>query len=123
MQALERALGWQLVLGLATGKDSSDLGSAALGLIMNGYSRKQEMEADSVGQAYLFKAGYETGAMQRMLVRIGIQWMKGNTNRLTLTHFHEIEDLLKTRPRGTIVHLPQGICIQKNLQYLVLFRN
>lgn len=62
-------------------------------------------------------------ALKRMLIRVGIQWMKGNTNRLTLDHFHEIEDLMHSRPRGTIIHLPQSICVQKNLQYLVLFRN
>lgn len=65
MQALERALGWSLLLGLAGG--DSDLGGAVLGLIMNGYSRKQEAEADKVGQIYLFKAGYDIGAMARML--------------------------------------------------------
>jgi hypothetical protein len=39
-----------------------------------------------------------------------------------LAHFREIESLLKDRPKGAIVHLPQGLCIQKNIQYLVLFR-
>jgi tRNA(Ile)-lysidine synthase len=62
-------------------------------------------------------------AIKRMLIRMGIQWMKGDTNRLTLRHFREIENLLQSRPRGAIAHLPQGICVQKNLQYLVLFRN
>lgn len=67
MEALERALGFQLLLGLATGGDSSGLGNIALDLIMKGYSRSQEAEADRVGQVFLFEAGYDVGAMASML--------------------------------------------------------
>jgi Zn-dependent protease with chaperone function len=67
MEALERALGFQLLLGVATGGDSSGLGAIALDLIMKGYSRSQEAEADRVGQAFLFRAGYDVGAMAEML--------------------------------------------------------
>lgn len=62
-------------------------------------------------------------SLKRMLVRMGIQLLKGNTNRLTLTHFHEIEDLLENRPKGTIVNLPQGIYIRKDIRYLLLSHN
>ncbi|HQP10923.1 MAG TPA: tRNA lysidine(34) synthetase TilS [Candidatus Omnitrophota bacterium] len=61
-------------------------------------------------------------AIKNMIVRLSIQWMKGDTNRLTSAHFREIESLLNDRPKGAIVHLPQGICLKKNIQYLVLFR-
>jgi tRNA(Ile)-lysidine synthase len=61
-------------------------------------------------------------AIKNMIVRLGVQWMKGDTNRLTSAHFREIESLLNDRPKGALVHLPQGICIQKNIQYLVLSR-
>ncbi len=67
MEALERALGFQLLVGLVTGGDSSGLGSIALDLIMKGYSRSQEAEADRVGQVFLFEAGYDVGAMAGML--------------------------------------------------------
>ncbi|MGQ9732338.1 MAG: M48 family metalloprotease [Candidatus Zipacnadales bacterium] len=69
MQTLERALGFSLLLGAVTG-GSSDLGNVALNLLMRGYSRQQEAEADKVGHIYLFKAGYDVGAMVRMLERL-----------------------------------------------------
>lgn len=62
-------------------------------------------------------------AVQRMLIRLGIQRLRGNTNRLTLNHFREIEDLLSNRPRGAIVSLPQGIYARKDLRYLLLSHN
>ncbi len=67
METLERALGFQLLLGLATGSKQSDLGGIALELILRGYSRSQEAEADRVGQLFLFRAGYDVGAMATML--------------------------------------------------------
>lgn len=62
-------------------------------------------------------------ALQRMVLRLGIQKLKGNTNRLTLTHFKEIEDLLENRPKGSIVNLPQGIFARKDIKYLLLSHN
>jgi predicted Zn-dependent protease len=70
MQTLERTLGWSVLLGVLTG-GQSDLGNVALGVLMNGYSRDQEAEADRVGHVYLYKAGYEVDAMARMLARLG----------------------------------------------------
>ncbi|MCK5260374.1 MAG: tRNA lysidine(34) synthetase TilS [Candidatus Omnitrophica bacterium] len=67
--------------------------------------------------------GAQHPALKRMLVRLGIQQLKGNTNRLTLTHFREIEDLIQNRPKGTIVNLPQGISARKDIRYLLLSRN
>lgn len=62
-------------------------------------------------------------ALKRMLIRLSVQTLKGNTNRLTLNHFREIEDLLENRPRGAVVNLPQGIYARKNLRYLYLSYN
>jgi len=59
-------------------------------------------------------------AIQRMLVRTGIEKLQGNTNRLTLNHYREIEDLLKNRPQGSLVHLPRKIDVRKDLKYLTL---
>jgi len=67
METLERALGFQLLLGLATGGSGTDLGAIGLELLMRGYSRSQEAEADRVGQLLLFRAGYDVGAMAAML--------------------------------------------------------
>jgi len=69
MQTLERTLGWSVLLGVLTG-GGSDLGNAALGILMRGYSRDQEAEADRVGHVYLYQAGYDVGAMAGMLTRL-----------------------------------------------------
>jgi len=62
-------------------------------------------------------------ALKRMIIRVGIEKLKGNINRLNLVHFLEIEDLLQNRPKGAIVHLPQNICIRKDSQHLALFHS
>lgn len=59
-------------------------------------------------------------ALKRMLIRLGVEQLKGNTKRLTLTHFLEIEDLLQNRPKGSSVHLPRSIYLRKDSQYLLL---
>jgi len=70
METLERTLGWSVLLGVLTG-GQSDLGNVALGVLMKGYSRDQEAEADRLGHVYLYQAGYDVGAMTRMLTRLG----------------------------------------------------
>lgn len=69
METIERSLGFSLLLRVLTGKES-DLVNAALGVLMRGYSRDQEAEADRIGHIYLYKAGYDVGAMTRMLQRL-----------------------------------------------------
>lgn len=59
-------------------------------------------------------------ALKRMIIRNGIKQLKGNTNRLTLTHYREIEDFLQNRPQSSTVHLPRNISIRKNSKYLIL---
>lgn len=57
-------------------------------------------------------------AIKRMLIRSSIEHLKGNTNRLTLKHISEIEELLIKRPDRAIVNLPGNIVIQKTLKEL-----
>jgi len=59
-------------------------------------------------------------ALKRMLLRSGIERLKGDTRRLTLKHFQEIEDLLQNRPNHSVVNLPQKICVTKDAHHLVL---
>ncbi len=60
-------------------------------------------------------------ALRRMLIRIAVECLKGDTNRLTLKHSREIEDLIDQRPEGSIVHLPDMLCAQKTGGFLRLF--
>ena len=62
-------------------------------------------------------------ALKRMIIRSGIKQLKGNTNRITLTHLREIEDFLQNRPQKSTVHLPQNITIRKDSKYLILAQN
>ena len=62
-------------------------------------------------------------ALQRMLIRAGIEKLQGSTNRLTLDHYREIDDLLRNRPQGSVVHLPRRIRVRKDQKYLTLAQN
>ncbi|MFH1360112.1 MAG: tRNA lysidine(34) synthetase TilS [Candidatus Omnitrophota bacterium] len=59
-------------------------------------------------------------ALQRMVIRLAIERIKGNTRRLTLIHWREVEDLLTRRTVNAIVHLPQNISIQKTRHSVIL---
>ena len=45
-------------------------------------------------------------AIKRMLVRLAVERVQGNMNRLTLAHMREIEDMLSRRNVGSIIHFP-----------------
>lgn len=57
-------------------------------------------------------------AMQRMILRLAIERIKGNTRTLTLRHLQEVADLVVNRPVGTIVNLPQKIRVTKTKNFL-----
>ncbi len=59
-------------------------------------------------------------ALQRLLIRLSVEHLKGDTNRLTFQHWKEIEDLILARPPGAIVHLPDRLYVQKKNRYLIL---
>jgi len=52
-------------------------------------------------------------AIQRMVIRRSIEKLKGDTRRLTFGHWGEVEDLILTRPVGSVVDLPGGVSIAK----------
>ena len=62
-------------------------------------------------------------SLQRMIIRAGIEKLQGNTNRLTLSHYREIDDLIKNRPQGAVAHLPRRITVRKDQKYLTLTQN
>lgn len=61
-------------------------------------------------------------ALQRMVVRKGIEQLKGDTKSFTLSHMMECEDLVKNRPVNAIVNIPGGVQIKKKYKYLVLYK-
>jgi len=60
-------------------------------------------------------------AIQRIVLRLAISDLKGDTRRLTFKHLKELEDLIKTRPKGSIVDLPKNISVQKEAKYLSIY--
>lgn len=60
-------------------------------------------------------------AIQRLVLRLMIARLKGDTRRLTLQHIREIESLLLARPLNSIVDLPQGISVKKSKKSLTFY--
>lgn len=58
-------------------------------------------------------------AIQRLLLRLAIEDLIGNTRRLTYKHWHEIRALIYHRPIGSIVDLPR-ISVHKKKSSLQL---
>ena len=52
-------------------------------------------------------------ALQRILIRLAIEKLAGNTRRMTFAHIQEIEELAANRPSGSRVHLPNRITVLK----------
>lgn len=52
-------------------------------------------------------------SMQRMLLRLCISHLAGNLRRFDYRHWQELEDLVQSRPLGSIVDLPSAISVSK----------
>jgi len=61
-------------------------------------------------------------AMQRLILRLNIARLKGDTRRITFKHIQEIEALILNRPVSSIVDLPKGISVAKKKNRLVFFQ-
>ena len=57
-------------------------------------------------------------ALQRLILRIGIARLQGNTRRISFQHIKELEDLVLNRPVNSIVDLPRGISAVKKKKVL-----
>ncbi len=57
-------------------------------------------------------------AIRRLILRLRIANLAGDTRRLTFKHIREIEDMLCCRPINSIVDLPKGISVAKRKAYL-----
>jgi len=61
-------------------------------------------------------------AMRRLILRLRIARLKGDTRRLTFKHIKEIEDLILRRPSNSIVDLPGEISVVKKKNSLSIYR-
>ena len=73
VKKLQQVLGVQVVLSIALGSSSQlskDLVSTSIGVILQGYSRDNEFEADQFGTYYMEKAGYNPNGMENLLGKL-----------------------------------------------------
>jgi len=61
-------------------------------------------------------------AILRLVLRLAIERLKGDTRRITFQHILEIEDLILNRPIGSIVDLPKCISVAKRKKTLLFYR-
>ena len=61
-------------------------------------------------------------AIQRMVLRLTITIVKGDTRRITFQHIKELEDLILNRPVNSVVDLPKGVSVIKEKKYLSFYR-
>ncbi|MDO8488802.1 MAG: tRNA lysidine(34) synthetase TilS [Candidatus Omnitrophota bacterium] len=61
-------------------------------------------------------------AILRLKLRQSISCIQGDMRRISFQHIKELEDLIFTRPTGSIVNLPKGICVQKTTKALVFLK-
>jgi len=68
----------------------------------------------------LDKFGKLHPAMQRMVLRLSIERLKGDIRRITFKHWQELDDLINNRKVNSLVNLPSGIHVKKEPKYLSL---
>lgn len=61
-------------------------------------------------------------AIARLMLRMSIAKVKGDTRRITFRHIKEIEDLVCNRRVHSIVDLPKGVSVTKSKNYLSFSR-
>ncbi len=60
-------------------------------------------------------------SLQRMAIRLGIEKLKGDTNKISYVHLQEVESLLFERPVNSIVDLPDSLALRRGKKSLTLF--
>jgi tRNA(Ile)-lysidine synthase len=58
----------------------------------------------------------------RIVFRLGLERVKGDLRKWELRHAEEIEDLMLFRPKGSQVHLPDGVIVAKTENALKIFK-
>jgi len=59
-------------------------------------------------------------SMQRMVLRLALKKLQGDTRRITYKHWQEMEDLIYNRHTNSIVDLPRHISILKNKDRFII---
>ena len=73
------------------------------------FTKLVELESPSAIKLKIQSLRKNHRAVQRMLIRLCIEKLRGDLHQLTFGHLAEIEDLMQHRPTGSVVHLPGGV--------------
>ena len=65
----------------------------------------------------------QPAAVKRMLIRLALERLQGNMNRLTLAHMREIEDALSPTAVDSLVHLPGHLRVRVDKTGLEITRS
>lgn len=90
-----------------------------------GQSRFKAVRADSPGTEVAIKVKKFFSlhrALQKLVARSAIKELKGNVRRIDYRHWKELEDLLESRPKNSIVDLPGGVSVVKKGERLVFYK-
>ncbi|MDD4051465.1 MAG: M48 family metallopeptidase [candidate division Zixibacteria bacterium] len=116
VKRLQTVMGAEIVLSLALGGKSEmtqSLAETALGIVMQGYSRSQENEADNFGVTYMTRSGYDpngTILMFEKLVQSGDGGTAGIFESLTSSHPDTQDRINKTKAEiAAMKPLPAGL--------------
>lgn len=61
-------------------------------------------------------------AIQRLILRLNIAKLSGNTRRIGFQHIKEIEDMIARRPLNSVVDLPKGVSVTKKKACLFFYK-
>lgn len=61
-------------------------------------------------------------SMLRLILRLEIAKVQGDTRRITFQHIKEIEELISSRPVNSIVDLPKGLSVAKSKKILLIYK-
>ncbi len=61
-------------------------------------------------------------SMRRLILRLAISRLKGDTRKIDFRHIKEIEDLILSRPVNSVVDLPKDISVIKHKKTLFFYR-
>lgn len=130
VKQLQTAMGAEIVLTLALGGKSEttqNLAGTALGIVLQGYSRSQETEADNFGVLYMTRCGYDPNgavSMFEKLAQLGDGGGQSIFEKLASSHPDTQDRIAKTKteiagmrplPSGLVMDSPRYQQLHKRL--------
>jgi predicted Zn-dependent protease len=120
VKRVQTAMGAAVALELITGDSNSELMGAAInvgmGLLMAGYSRDAEREADKYGIIYMKAAGYDPNAAVTMFEKLAAAGDGGSSGvfeSMTRSHPETQERIANARSEITLIGAGSGLTVNE----------